>query len=177
MNNKFNSPTYEITPQTMAVLVHCDERGHTGAWILEESDDYYVDNSPSKVIDQSCRFFGSSLKGRQEGTFNVCRITHKAPISIDPSNGMYFFPTTSPVNPRCSWIAHSHVAQVNNLKDNFTEIVFNNGRKLPIQVSFGSIQNQLHRTAQFRFLLDKRISHLRPQAADRVAEPFAQILE
>lgn len=177
MNNDFNSPSYEITPLTMAVLVHYDNRGNIGAWILEENDDYYVNISPSKIIDQSCRFFGSSLKGRQEGTFNVCGVTHKAPISIDPSSGMYFFPTASPTNLKCSWIAHSHVAQVNELKRDTTEIVFKNGRKLPIQVSYGSMWNQVHRTAQFRFLLDNRISHLRIPKTDRVAEPFAQTLE
>lgn len=177
MNNEYNSPTYEITPLTMAVLVHYDGRGNVGAWILEENDDYYVDNSPSKVIDQSCRFFGSSLRGRQEGTFNICGITHKAPISIDPSNGMYFFPTASPTNPKCSWIAHSHVARVNNIDRDTSEILFINGRKLPIQVSYGSLCNQVHRTAQFRYLLDKRISPRSFPQSDRVAEPFAQTLE
>lgn len=177
MNYELFSPTYEISPLTMAVLVHYDERGHIGAWILEENNDYYVDNSPSKLIDQSCKFFGSSLKGRQEGTFNVCGITHKAPISIDPSNGMYFFPTASPTNPKCAWISHSHVAQVNNVNGNFAELIFNNGRKLPLEVSYGSMWNQVQRTAQFRFLLDKRINHRGIPSVDNVAESFGQTLE
>src|SRR5690625_6248033 len=88
----------------MAVLPQHDKEGNTSSHVIEGNEDYFVAFSPSKVIDFACRFFGSSLKGRQEGTKAVSNITHKAPISVAPSSGIYFLPTLSPVNPMCGWI-------------------------------------------------------------------------
>ncbi|WP_246521448.1 MULTISPECIES: competence protein ComK [Ornithinibacillus] len=153
------SPLHEITPLTLAVVAKQDEAGNVRTYVLEEETEYTVEQSPSKLIDYACRFFGSSLKGRQDGTRDICGITHKAPISIDPSSGMYFFPTTSPTNAKCSWIAHSHIDHVTRTRDK-TDIVFKNGKKLSLDASYGSVMNQIHRTAQFRYQLDNRIKHL-----------------
>lgn len=154
------TPEYEINPLTMAVLARQDETGKTTAYVLEENAEYVVPRTPTRLIDFSCSYFGCSLKGRQEGTRSVCGITHKAPISIDPSSGMYFFPTASPANAFCSWIAHSHINQIRPAENQCTEIIFKNGRNIIIDVSAGSIMNQVQRTAHFRYLLDKRLSGL-----------------
>ncbi|HLS61631.1 MAG TPA: competence protein ComK [Virgibacillus sp.] len=155
----YYSPTYEINPLTMAVLPQHDKEGNTSSHVIEGNEDYFVAFSPSKVIDFACRFFGSSLKGRQEGTKAVSNITHKAPISVAPSSGIYFLPTLSPVNPMCGWIAHSHIKEINRAPEG-TEIVFKNGRNVIVEVSFGSMLNQVQRTAQFRYWLENRINYL-----------------
>src|SRR5699024_10409985 len=114
-----------------------------------------------KVIDEACRFYGSSLRGRLEGTKNISKITHKAPIAIDHSLGMYFFPTASPSNHDCSWINHSHVQEIKPCGKKETEVVFKNGETIIVPVSYGSMLNQLQRTAQFRFSLDTRMEQLK----------------
>lgn len=157
----------------MAILEHRDETGRITSRILEENEEGIVRQAPTKVIDYACKFFGSSLKGRQEGTRNVCGITHKAPISIDPASGMYFFPTASPSNMHCSWIAHSHIDQVNKVDSKCTEIIFKSGKTIRIGISIGSVLNQIQRTAQFRYLLDNRIKYLQKQTIEMVAEPYA----
>lgn len=171
MLNDFYSPPYEITPLTLAILAQKDINGNSATCVLEEEAEYDVNQSPSKVIDYACKFFGASLKGRQDGTRDICGITHKAPISIDPSSGMYFFPTTSPTNPKCSWIAHSHIDKMNKVLDQRTEIIFKNGKRILLESSYGSMMNQVQRTAQFRYLLDNRIRFLQQYNAETVAEP------
>src|SRR5699024_10195846 len=96
----------------MAVLARKNKEGKTTAYVLEADSSYIVTRPSTRLIDFSCAYFGSSLKGRQDGTKTICGITHKAPISIDPSSGMYFFPTASPTNALCSWISHSHIENV-----------------------------------------------------------------
>ncbi|MDY0396040.1 competence protein ComK [Virgibacillus halophilus] len=149
--NTFQSSSYEITPLTMAVIACADKHGKTAALALEEHDEYSIRSTPSKLIDQACKFFGSSLKGRQEGTRDVYGITHKAPVSIDPFSGMYFLPTLSPTNPNCSWIAHSHVKTLYKTKNGCAEVEFRNNRRVVFDTSYGIMLNQLERTAQFRF--------------------------
>lgn len=164
--------SYEVSPVTLAILSEKIDGRHVSL-ILEsdETEDSHVGQSPLKIMDLACRFYGSSLKGRQDGTRDICGITHKAPISVDPSSGMYFFPTTSPQNPKCAWIAHSHVGSVIKAPNHCTKIIFKNGRSLTLEVSHGSILNQVHRTAQYRYLLDKRIKYLLKNNVDIVAEP------
>ncbi len=155
----------------MAILSLRDVNGDAVTRVIEEDAEYVVDHSPTKIIDNACRFFGSSLKGRQDGTRDISGITHKAPISIDPSSGMYFFPTTSPSNRRCSWIAHSYIDKIRKAADRHTEIQFTNGRKIIIATSYGSIMNQLQRTAQFRYLLDHRIRLFQQYQTGAVGDP------
>lgn len=171
MTNNYYSPSQEITPFTMAVLAQSGENNAYTSILGEE--ECFIDLSPTKLIDLACKSFGSSLKGRQEGTRGICKITHKAPIAIDPSSGMYFFPTISPTNARCSWIAHSHIDKMKIAKNHCTEIIFRNGMSITIDVSYGSLLNQIQRTAQFRYLLDNRIKYLQRPNADMVAEPYA----
>lgn len=151
---------HEITPLTMAVLCERDGKGNIQSKVLEELRDYHVEKKPTKVVDYACKYFGSSLKGRLEGTKDISRITHKAPIAIDPSSGMFFFPTTSPSNGNCSWISHSHVHIVKPFDSDRTELEFKNGRSIVLDVSYGSILNQIQRTAQFRYSLENRIKYI-----------------
>lgn len=173
MLNDFYTSPHEVTPLTLAIIVKHDQYGNPNTYVLEDQDEYIVSHSPSKIIDYACKFFGASLRGRQDGTRDICGITHKAPISIDPTSGMYFFPTFSPTSSKCSWIAHSHIDQVNKVKEQYTEIIFKNKRRIILEVSYGSILNQIQRTAQFRYQLDDRIKYLLKHSPEQVAEPFA----
>lgn len=162
----------EVTPSTMAVIKQSDRKGSIASHVFEEDTDYIVNSSPTRIIEQACKFFGSSLKGRQEGTRDVSGINYKSPIAIDPLSGMYFFPTTSPSNSACSWIGHSHIEHVYKAGKG-TEIILKNGQRVLLDVSYGSIRNQVQRTAQFRYILDHRIKYLKTHTAGMVAEPYA----
>lgn len=154
-----NLEIIEVTPTTMAILPQFDNRGNLHSYIITESEEYLVNLTPIKIIQHACRFFASSLEGRLEGTRVVSNMTHKAPIVIDPASGIYFFPTRSPRNKDCAWISHSHIKTVKKDENNKSIIEFNNGKRIHMNISYGSMRNQVLRTAQFRYQLDKRLTH------------------
>ncbi|WP_138419752.1 competence protein ComK [Aquibacillus sediminis] len=165
-----NFSMYEVTPNTLALISNKID-GRYVTQLLEDREYYYIKKSPSKVMDLACKFFGSSLKGRQDGVKDMCNFSNKVPICIDPSSGMYFFPTSSPQNANCSWVAHSHIDQIKKLRSQSTQITFKNGQSIVLAISHGSLLNQIQRTAQYRYLLDKRIKYLmQTNNADMVAE-------
>ncbi len=164
MFNFYTDPP-EITPFTAALVARRDSNNKAMTMVLEDQEEYAVGCSPSKVMDHACKYFGSSLKGRQDGTRDVCGITHKAPITIDPLSGMYFFPTISPSSSQCTWIAHSHIEQVQRKHEYGTEIIFLNGKIIELDISYGSMINQIQRTAQFRYLLNNRLKFLKKHIA------------
>src|SRR5699024_8317107 len=126
--------------------------------VLEENEEYTVFQTPTKMIDFACMFYGSSLRGRLDGTNDVCNINYKAPIVIEPGYGMYFFPTESPQNQSCSWLALSYIADINPINDGFKAVIkFIIGKIVTLDSSYDSIRNHLNRTAQFRYRLNERM--------------------
>ncbi len=142
---------YEINRQTLAIISCGEEK----AKVIEENNEFFINLSTAKIIDDSCKFFGSSYDGRFEGTKKILGISHKAPIIIEESRGIIFFPTTSPRLERCSWIS------LNNISDYYaingeTIILFNCGKKIKIELSYGIIDNQVLRATRLESLLKKR---------------------
>ncbi|HLR70110.1 MAG TPA: competence protein ComK [Pseudogracilibacillus sp.] len=175
MLNENLNKIYEISPLTMAVLpVSDDETGAMNTVIIEQTGSYRVPSPPTKLIDSACRFFGSSLQGRVEGTREISRFTHKAPIVIDPSTGMFFFPTMSPRNRNCAWINHSYVENVQAINQKQTKVVFSNNEYVIVDISYGSMVNQLQRTAQFRFSLENRMKQIHSEMKKKLPQQIKQ---
>lgn len=63
MTNHSYATSYEVNPLTLAILSRKDEEGRTTAHILEQDAEYVVSRTPTNIIDQSCSYFGASLKG------------------------------------------------------------------------------------------------------------------
>src|SRR5699024_1749885 len=152
---------YELNSLTMAVISELGTDGKKMARVIEEEIELTIDAKPLHIIRKACEFFGSSLKGRQKGTAAVCGVTYKAPITFDPSIGLYFLPTHSPTNSNCSWISHSHIETIQPTADNQTEIILKNKKRIIIHVSYGSMMNQVQRTAQYRYLMEARMNQMR----------------
>lgn len=153
--------SYEITPLTLALIVEVLEDGSYITCVYEMDTKYYTTAPPTKIMEYACEYFGSSLKGRIEGTIKVCRIAYKVPIVVDPTSDMYFFPTASLQSKLCAWIAHSHIVNhrpINNTKA--CEIEFINGQKIILDVSYGQITNQILRTSQLRYALESRMKKM-----------------
>lgn len=143
---------YEINRQTLAIIPLEDELTK----IVEEEREIILRQSTLKIIDESCRYFGSSYEGRFEGTKSIMGISHKAPIIIEESSKMIFFPTTSPRLNTCAWISLNNIK--NYYKDDVdTVIVFNCGKKIKFELSYGIIDNQILRSTRLEALLDKRV--------------------
>ncbi|WP_163537113.1 competence protein ComK [Gracilibacillus sp. YIM 98692] len=151
----------EVSPRTLAVIgKKKDGQFFTNVMEYNQEDDYQTTWSAQKVMDMTCHEFGISLRGLIEGSRILSGITHKPPIAIDRLSGMYFFPTESPLKKTCTWIAHTHVKQVDNIAKRKCRIVFRNGRSIIIEASYATLINQLYRTAQYRYLLNNKMEDL-----------------
>ncbi|QGQ44595.1 competence protein ComK [Metabacillus sediminilitoris] len=145
---------YIINRFTMAIL---PDSSNMYSQILEYEDDLIVQKRPIEIIDDSCRYFGSSYVGRKEGTKDLIRVTHKSPIVIDPANSIYFFPTTSSTRPNCIWVSHDYVKEYSRAEHDNTMITFKNGKQITIPISQGSFEKQLFRTSYLSTIISSRI--------------------
>ncbi|PBB06095.1 competence protein ComK [Salimicrobium humidisoli] len=150
---------YEVNERTVA-LIAIEEEGKIRTRVMEVEDSFTVDLPPTKVIDNSCKYFGSNLSGRISGTKAITNYTHKSPIVISGMLKLYYFPTMSPSRLECSWISHSFVRDFapGQTDPRRTRVQFVNKLSEELPVSPGVFSNQLERTAQFRLMYEKRFT-------------------
>lgn len=147
---------YEINPYTM-FITPLAYGSKIYSQIYELEDEFVSPFKPIEIIKKSCEYFSSSFEGRKEGTKQLIGITHKVPIVIDPTNFIYFFPTTSPTRSECIWISHEHVMDYRRTAPHQTEVVFRNKQSYIFPISHSSFDNQVLRTALLRTKLMQRI--------------------
>lgn len=139
---------YEISLETIAII----PMGNKFAKVFEIGGTFIIEKTPLEIIEDSCKYFGSSYIGRQEGTKSLIGVNYKSPIIIEETNNVIFFPTGSPRFTNCSWISLNHVWKYEKV-EKFSKIFFKNGFCLPLEISYGSLQNQILRSS----LLESKI--------------------
>ncbi|WP_179194823.1 competence protein ComK [Bacillus sp. EAC] len=149
---------YEVNKSTMAIIPEFTVDLAVISKVYETDDNFYVLMKPLEIIERSCAYFGSSYKGRREGTKKMISITHKPPIAISAMNQIFFFPTSSSLKIECSWISYNHVGSFKGGKFNRSVVEFFNGVEIPLEISRGSFENQLYRTAHLRAIYEDRLN-------------------
>lgn len=147
---------YIANRKTAAILPVITKDRQIISRVIEEEDEFLVFKKPIEIIEQSCRYYGASFYGRKEGTKELIGVTHKAPICISSNDNLYFFSTLSYSRKECAWISHFHVASSKPLPHNSLLIRFSNSRAIKLEISKGSFDNQLYRTAQLRSAFEDR---------------------
>lgn len=124
--------------------------------IFEVQDQFIAPYRPTVIIDKSCKYFGSSYRGRVIGTKKLTGFDKKVPIPIDPTFHILFMPTSSPDNRDCTWISHEHVIDSQREGSNSTRVRFRNHSTYIIPMSYSSFNTQLHRTSHLLTILKRR---------------------
>lgn len=149
---------YEVNPFTMFIKpIAYGSKIYSE--IFEVEDKFLSPYKPLEIIRNSCEYYGSDYDGRRNGTKQLVGYAHKIPIAIDPTNRIFFFPTTSPTRQECIWISHEHVKDYDRVNPQETLILFNNNQSFKFPVSCSSIISQLERTAYLRTKLMQRIEY------------------
>ncbi len=148
---------YEINDGTLAVISLKDGNSK----ILEDNQNYIVSCSSFDILDHSCKYFGSSYLGRKEGSKSMIGASYKLPIVIEDSRDIVFFPTSSPEDSECIWIAVNKIVTFNQEKYNTTKIIFENGIELIVPLSYRSVENQIYRATRLTYLLKTHKSNNR----------------
>lgn len=142
---------YEVNLNTLILL----PIGSNVTKVIEKQDSFLVNKTPSQIIDESCRSFGSSYLGRHEGTKHLTGINYKAPIIVEETQSIIFFPTASPRFSKCAWVALNHVK--NHIRYEEKSILyFHGGKNVELDISYGSLENQILRATKLESILRKK---------------------
>ncbi len=142
---------YEINSDTVAII----PIGEDLSKVYEKEEEYVVKKNCNKIIESNCKFYGSSYKGRCEGTKYLTGIKSKFPIIIEESRNIIFFPTGSIRSIDNCWLSLDNIKKYN--RSSFgTEITFTNDKKITFDISLYSIDNQYYRATMLKSKLNDK---------------------
>lgn len=140
---------YEISKGTMCLI----QEGDYVTKIIEEGEEFLINRNIHKIVDDSCKNFGSSLKGRFEGTVNLTGVRYKAPVIISEYLSIIMIPTGSTRGEICHWISLSSIKKIEKSSLSNAIILFYNGTKLELDVSYYTMQNQFAKASKLDYFL------------------------
>lgn len=144
--------TYEVNKDTCVIISVNDEITK----VIETEGEYLVNTSCYKVMENSCEYYGSSYQGRLKGTRAILGSSYKAPIVVEESNELIFFPTESPNSDTCTWFSLNNIASYEK-SGGFTKVTFTNGKSIFIKMSTGCFETQVLRANRLGSLMKKRL--------------------
>ena len=143
---------YEINESTMFIKPN----GKGKSIVCEEEQEYQISKSTNKIIKENCSFYGSSYIGRCEGTKSLTGIKSKFPIIIEETRKIIFFPTSSVRTKDSIWLSLNQIKEIQKDNKN-SKIIFKNGAKIKIGISYYSLKNQYCRAIILKAKLYERI--------------------
>lgn len=145
---------YEINKDTLAILPINNDK----SFIIEKNNEYIVDSKPYEVMEHSCEYFGSSLDGRLRGSKNMLGTIYKAPILVEETRNIIFFPTVSPLLVNNVWISSNNIEKYEKLGEK-TKIYFKDGKDIIVDIPYLSFENQILRSSRLESIIRNRKNH------------------
>ena len=142
---------YEVNHETLAVI-GIDK---STSRVIEHKKEYLITDNAYHVMDESCKYFGSSYLGRQEGSKKILGAKYKLPIVVEESSELIFFPIGSLENSNCLWVSLKWFQDVTS-RGKKVYILLKNGKKIECKCSKESIQNQVMRASRLNLILNQR---------------------
>ncbi len=142
---------YEINSSTCALIPNDD----FSTRIIETQNIINIPYSTSNIIEYSCAYYGSSFKGRLNGSKCALGSKYKLPIIIEESREIIFFPTTSYESNNCAWISLKNISDYKK-EANHVKVLFQNNTFIDLNISYESFENQVLRATKLLLILKSR---------------------
>lgn len=143
---------YEISRGTLAIVPNSEEN----SLVYEDYSRYIVNETPFKIMEDSCKYFGSTYNGRKDSAKSILGAEYKVPIIVEENNNIIVFPTTSPSSADCVWISLGRIKYFEKIDSSNTKIVFDNNREIIVPCSYRTIENQVSRASRLDLVMRNR---------------------
>lgn len=143
---------YEFSKGTLAIVPNENE----SSLVYEDDDRYIVDQTPFKIMEESCKYFGSTYAGRKDSARSILGAEYKVPIIVEDSDNLIVFPTTSPQSADCTWVSLKRIKSFIKIDSSNTKIIFDNGKEIIVPCSYRTIENQISRASRLDLIMRSR---------------------
>ena len=142
---------YEIDLSTL-MLIGLDD---VSTKVVTTDNEFIIKESCKKIIDNSCKYFGSSLVDRVKATNRLVKMASKTPIVVEESRNIIFFPLKSTREKNNIWISFNNLDTYTK-DNNKTIFIFKCGKQISLNFSYYIIDNQVTRSLILDYELNNR---------------------
>ena len=143
---------YEVSNGTLAIVPNEND----SSLVYEDDDRYIIQQTPFRIMEESCKYFGSTYKGRKDSARDILGAEYKVPIIVEDTNNLIVFPTTSPIAEDCVWISLKRVKEFSKIDAYNTKIIFDNNKEIIVPCSYRTIENQISRASRLDLIMRNR---------------------
>lgn len=167
---------YTVHENTMAFIpVH--EIGKTKTKIVEHNNFDECHLNPIELVDRNLRFLGSSLKGASEGARYILGEINMYPVIMNLKHHLVWFPSSSPMNRDCVWLALNHIKNFRANVDQSTIVTFSNDYEINIEVSYHAFKRRIYHAYDLKFKIEQRIKYIFLNPTKKENSPKYQIVK
>ncbi len=142
---------YEIDLSTL-IIIGIDEENSK---VITTESTEIVHESAKKIIDNSCRYFGSTLQDKIKSTNILVKMASKTPIIIEETRNIIFFPLKSTREKNNIWVSFNNLEKYEKV-DNQTILYFKNNIQVIVDFSYYIVDNQVTRSLILDYEVKKR---------------------
>jgi len=142
---------YIINEKTLAIIP-IDGRSK----IVEDYITYMIDDSPFNILNNSCKYYGSSFEGRVSASDFLIGVKYKCPIIISETKKIIFFPTSSYRQKECIWLNYEAISKYYVNKNNNLIVELHNNLKIELNLSARIFNNQLLKSSRLDSILKSK---------------------
>ncbi len=143
---------YVINPKTVLITAEFDQKGHLYSRVIEGEKTFIVTMHPKTLIDNSLRYYCSSIKGALEGSRSILGNVSMQPIMINTQLDICWFPCFSPERNDCVWFSLTHVINSEKISLKQTTVNLNFGHNIILDMKRERFENKRQRASQLRYI-------------------------
>ena len=143
---------YEVNNGTLAIVPNEENN----CVVYEDEERYLINQSSFKVMEDSCKYFGSTYTGRKDSAREILGAEYKVPIIVEDTNNLILFPTTSPQSSDCVWLSLKRIDKFYKIDPYNTKIIFDNSKEIIVPCSYRTIENQISRASRLDLIMRNR---------------------
>lgn len=115
----------------------------------------FAEQNLENIIDDSCKYFGSSYKGRIEGSKNMINSKYRVPIIVSEKNKILVFPVSGYKLNEIIWFNYFNIIKYYKEKDKLV-VLFSNGIKYSFNISYTIFNNQVLKSSHLWMIFSNR---------------------
>lgn len=143
---------YEINRGTLAIMPN----ENASSLVYEDDDRFLIHQTPFQIMEDSCKYFGSTYEGRKDSAKAILGAEYKVPVIVEDMDNLIVFPTTSPKADDCIWISLKRIKNFEKVDSINTKVIFDNNKEIIVPVSYRTLENQISRASRLDFMMRKR---------------------
>lgn len=114
----------------------------------QEKGEFYSEDNIDTILNCNCIYYGSSLKGRQQGSKDILKIHYKLPIIVSEANNIILF--SIKINNNILWFNFKNISNYQRNNNNLL-VKFVNGKEELFNISYTIFNNQVLKCSKLWF--------------------------